>query len=422
MKKISFIIFAIGLALFQSCEKKYDLPPLKNAAASNKINIGQIKGKYNNGVYRFVGDSNLYCVVTADEVSGNLYKDIFVQDVTGAIHVKLIGSGGLYIGDSIRINLKNCLLNAYNNLIQLDSVDNEKNIVKLAAGLTPKVTAASIKQVNSGIGLQSALVELNGVEFIENDRGMTYADAVSKNSGNRILKSCDGQTLTVRTGGYANFAGKLTPTGNGSIKGIVSQFGTSMQFLIRQISDVNLSDALCMNGGNSGGFVYLSKNFNDNNLNSGGWTVQTVSNTAVKWTCSSYSGTPTYSSYAKISGYVNGTNNYSEVWLISPTIDLSNASQAILNFETATGKFAGTPLDVLISKDYTGGLPSTGTWNSVGPMCVLSPTTSNYVWTPSGDVALTSYQNSNVHVAFKYKSTVAAACTYELDNIYIKEK
>lgn len=423
MKKQHVPLF-IGLFIFVflvGCEKKFDIPPLKSLESNNKININQIKNKYNKGTYRFKSDSNLYCVVIADEVSGNLYKDIYVHDVTGGIHIKLVNSGGLFIGDSIRINLKDCILNDYNGLIQLDSVDTEKSIVKLASGLLPKPRPVSIKQIVPNSSLQSCLIQLSQVEFIDTDKNTPFADAINKISGNRILKSCEGQTLTVRSSGFSSFAAKLCPAGNGTISGILSQFGTSMQLILRNLNDLQLNGPVCGSAG-SGGFVYLSKDFNDNSINTGGWTSYTVSNSAVKWACSSFSGTPSYGYFSKISGYVNGSNNNAETWLISPSIDLSNAKNAVLNFETAAGKFAGAPLDIYISQDYVGAAPSTGKWSNLSPFCVLSPTTSSYVWTASGDVSLKNYQTANVHLAFKYTSTAAGACTYELDNITIKEK
>lgn len=414
------------LALASACEKKYDLPPVKSIEQSNKINIAQVKAKLTHEAYRFKGDSNLYVVVTADEVSGNFYKDIYVQDLTGALHVKLLNSGGLFIGDSIRINLYECLLNNYNNLIQLDSVDSEKSIVKLAAGILPKAKSLSLLQVATGGGsihpYQSALVNITGVEFTESDRDKPYGDATGKSSVNRTLKSCDGSTLTVRTGGYAVFASQLTGKGNGTVTGILGQYGSSMQLYLRRAGDAVLSNSLCGSIPNGSNSNYLEKNFNDNSLTSSGWSVQTVSNTVVKWACSSFSGTPSYGSYAKISGYVNGTNNVSEIWLISPPIDLRNSVEALLTFETAAGKFAGSPLEILVSENYTGALPSTAQWTNISNLCAVSTTTSSYVWTKSGDVSLKAYHSGQVSIGFKYKSSATAACTYELDNIAVREK
>ena len=131
-------LFFVAITVSISCKKEFDNPPVKQIGTGSFINIAGVKAKYRPNInYTFKGDSNLYCVVTADETSGNLYKDIYVKDATGALHVKLVSSGGLFVGDSIRINLKGVILSEYNKLIQLDSVDTEKSIVKLASGYNP---------------------------------------------------------------------------------------------------------------------------------------------------------------------------------------------------------------------------------------------------------------------------------------------
>lgn len=425
-----FSIFLLVLLFVSSCKKEYDIPPVKPIGSGSFINIAGIKAKYSSNInYTFKGDSNLYCVITADEVSGNLYKDIYVKDATGGLHVKLISSGGLFVGDSIRINLKGAILNEYNKLIQLDSVDTDKSIVKLASGYNPQPAIATIDQISASIGangissFQSKLIKIENVEFSNADQNQLFADPIGKASMNRILKSCSNKTLTVRTSGYSNFAAKTVPSGNGSIIGIVSQFGTTMQFTIRNYNEVNMNGALCSatsptstpTPSNS----ILIKDFNDNSISSGGWTSYTVTNGSVKWAVSTFSSVST--PFAKISGYVNSANSNSESWLISPTMDLSSKSNPVLSFNTAAGKFAGPPLDILVSTNYSSGAPSTATWTSIGASCVLSPTTTSYVWTPSGNASLNSFKTSTTRVAFKYTSTTSGATTYELDDIVVKE-
>ena len=138
---------------------------------------------------------------------------------------------------------------------------------------------------------------------------MPYSNAAAKLSVNRILKSCDGQTITVRTSGYASFASALTPTGNGTFIGIASQYGTTMQLLLRQVSDAALSGSLCSSGGGTTSpGTYLSKDFNDNSLSSGGWTNLRVSG-AVDWTVSAFGG----QTFAKISNYIRFAKNANDI-------------------------------------------------------------------------------------------------------------
>jgi hypothetical protein len=67
-----------------------------------------------------------------DDKSGNIYKSAYVQDVSRGINLHLMSSGGLYVGDSIRIKLKGLVLSEYAGMMQIDSVKVVDNIVKLA--------------------------------------------------------------------------------------------------------------------------------------------------------------------------------------------------------------------------------------------------------------------------------------------------
>ena len=55
-----------------------------------------------------------------------------MQDLSGAIKLKLNSSGGLYIGDSIRINIQGITMSEYGELIQLENVDVDQQVVKIA--------------------------------------------------------------------------------------------------------------------------------------------------------------------------------------------------------------------------------------------------------------------------------------------------
>ena len=147
-----------------------------------------------------------------------------------------MASGGLYIGDSIRINLNGTVLSDYNGMIQLDSVDVDNNIVKQATQKYIQPSIYTVSQISPA--LQGYLVQLNDVEFISDELGFTYANAISQFAENRTLTDCDGNQILVRTSGYANFAGSVIPDGNGSLIGIVGVFGNDIQLYIRDINEV----------------------------------------------------------------------------------------------------------------------------------------------------------------------------------------
>lgn len=417
MKKLIVFTSLIlaGTFAFVSCKKKFDEPPVKEITDGAKITIATLKAKHTmnpNANYKFLNDSNLYCMVTADEVSGNLYKEVYVRDATGAIHISLVNSGGLFIGDSIRINLKGIYLNDDANLIQLDSVNIEKSVVKISSGSNPQPEVMTIAQIVSPTTTaQSKLVRINNVEFIPGvSLFTTFADAIGKTDVNQGLKGCSGaSTLTVRTSGYANFAGAALPTGNGSIVGIVSQYNSTMQLTIRNYNEVNMTGALCTSTLAPG--MYLSKDFEDLSMTSGGWTQQNVIG-SINWNASSFSS----QNFAKCSNYTSSVNIACETWLISPPVAITTATNPNLYFQNACN-YTGAQMEVWVSTNYTSGAPSTATWTQLSP--TLSP--GSWTFVSSGAISLSAYKTANTRIAFKYIGSSTNGKTWEVDDIIVKE-
>ncbi len=404
-----------------SCKKKYDQPPTHEIPESSRLTVAGVKASLTGTTmvsYKFTNDVNLYCTVIADEIGGNFYKTSYVRDASGAICLRLNSSGGLYIGDSLRINLNGAVLVKSSGNFELDSIDVDKMVVKQKSGLNPQPIVTTLANLNlntaSTSSLVGQLVQITNVEFATADQNVTYAYPATQASANRALKSCSGSTITVYTSGYSNFAGQLTPSGNGSVIGIMSLYSGKTELTLRKHTEVNLTGPLCSSSSTSS-TTYISKNFDDNSLITGGWDTVMVIGT-LKWSTSTFSTTPT--PFAKVSGYSAGNKN-TEIWLISPAIDLSAATNPNLYFKTAAATFAGNPLEIVVSTNYTSGMPSSATW--VNLSAALSPTTTSYAWTPSGTVSLSAYKTANTRIAFKYTSTTAAAATYELDDIIVQE-
>jgi len=410
MKKVLFGLI-VAASLFSSCKREFDSPPVREIPEGEILTVTELRNMNNGLSHKFVGDSSVYAVVIGDETSGNLYKEVYISDGDAALNVRLISSGGLYTGDSIRIYLKGTVLSEFNGVLQLDSVDVNTNVIKQATGktITPKVV--DVTQITPA--LQGHLVQLNNVEFAPNAQGLTYADQVNQQARNLDLTDCNGNIVLVRTSGYANFAGDVVPSGNGSILAIVGQFGTDMQLYIRKPAELGFNNTAC--GGVPPG-TYVNKTWEDQDLTSGGWSSQLVTGT-LNWSTSDI-GSGTW--YAKMSNYNGSANENSESWLISPSMDFSAAINPEMNFETAFN-YTGPSLEIMISTDYDGSSnPSTqGTWSP------LSATLSSgsWSWTPSGSIDLSSYNgNSSVYVAFKYTGNApSSGSTWQLDNVNISE-
>ncbi len=421
MKKTNlyFLFTIVGAVLFLvACKKKFDLPaepvPL---VSSGKIKIDAIKSIYlayyaasvtpaPTKPYKFTTDVSLYCMVTADESSGNIYKSVFVRDSIGAIKLNFINAGGLAVGDSIQINLNGVIVNDYGKQIQLDSINLEKSVRKISSGNIVNPTKVTLQQLTSNFSKwESRLIRLDSVEFDLGSKAQPYADAINKVSLERGLITT-GAPVIVRSSGYSNFASVPVPCGKGSIIVVAGQYNGAVQLTIRDVKEVVFTGGNC---------PLLLKNFSDN-ITSGGWTTAYPSGTMnptgnIVWTIGTFGGR----SYANITNFVSG-NNQCESWLLSPSLNLSATNSPKLSFITAKNNFPGPLLQALVSTNYvTGTDPNTATWTALS--ATLS--TGNFSWTNSGNISLASYKAGNVTIGFKYTGTTSSGSNWEVDDIAI---
>ncbi len=411
IKNTLFILFATTIFL-TSCKKDLDIPPISELPLGNIITIDSLRNIYTAFDSTITSDLSVYGIITADEVSGNLYKNLYLQDETNGILLKLKASSSktFFEGDKVRVALKGTIISRFKNMIQLDNVDPEKNLIKQSKGntITPKVvTITDLALVGFYSPYQGQLIQLNDVEFICNDIFSTYSDPIAQTSQNRYLLDTLGNTIIVRTSGFASFAGTSLAKGKGSFVAVVSQYNTDVQLTIRKLSDINLTGTrktVCP--------LYV-KNFEDQSITSGGWTTQNVVGN-INWGIDNIGSNSTY--YTKISNYT-GTNIACETWLVSPSFDLSATANPVLTFQSAY-KFNGTPLKLMVTTNYTGDV-TTSTWVDISSSATWSA--GNFAWTFSGNVTLLSYKQPNVRFAYKYVGTNVDGSTWEIDDFTIND-
>jgi hypothetical protein len=423
MKRMKNIILILGIIALQfSCNKKYDNPPANEVPVGEIISIGDLKDMFTGSVT--VIDSNYSIVgnITTEETNGAFYKEIYMEDLSGAIKIQLKASGGLYIGDSIRINIIGVTMSEYGDLIQLDNIDVDQQVVKIATEKFVEPFESSINQLSINED-QSRLVKLNDVEFTE--MGMTYADAINLTTGSRILSDCNGNTISVRTSGYANFADDTLPSGKGTVIGIFTIYNSEKQFVVRDINEVKLDSTRCngSSGGSGSGSGVLLKDFNDGSITSGNWK-------------SFWTGTTTTENWGEweiFGGNVASAGNFDvsifqnyacESWMVSPAVDLTSTSSPFLSFDNVVQYEPGPRLELFISSDYDGvSNPSQqGTWidltNYVPNWDVDS---GDWDFVSSGNIDLTQFISPTTTIAFKYTGTDSNGATWEIDNILIDE-
>lgn len=408
----SILVLLIGSLALIGCKKDFDSPPVAVLPEGNIITIDSLRKIYTAFDTTITADLSVYGTVTADEVSGNLYKVLYIQDGTNAIQLELTASSSnLYFeGDEVRVALKGTTVARENNMLKVINVDPEKNIIKQGEGekISPKVvkiTDLAISGVYSPY--QGQLIQLNDVEFICDDIWSTYADPIAQYDQNRTLRDTLGNTIIVRSSGYSSFAGTTLAKGKGSFVAIVSQYNTTVQLTIRKLDDLSLYGTRKVKCP-----IYV-KNFEDQNITSGGWTKQNVVGN-INWAIDDIGSNGTF--YAMISNY-SGTNTACETWLVSPDFDLTNLTNPILYFQSAY-KYTGDPLKLYVTTAYTGDVTTT-TWTDITSSATWS--SGNFAWMGSGNISLTSYKQAGVRFAFKYTGTNSNGSTWEIDDFTIND-
>ncbi len=197
------LLLLVGLTIL-SCEKELDTPPENILTDGQIITMDTLLAMYEGDPIKFETDVTVFATVTMDEVDGNVYKNIYIQDGISAINMRLQSSGDLFVGDYIRINLNGTVLSKFSGVMQLDSVDFSKNIAvqKSNKPITPAiVTVAELNSTfttllatepaepNTQWEYLSRLVKLENVQFSASETGGTYADGPAQQSKNLVLES-----------------------------------------------------------------------------------------------------------------------------------------------------------------------------------------------------------------------------------------
>jgi hypothetical protein len=408
LKKLIIVLAIVLVAI--SCQKTYEEPVVVFPEKGQTITMDSLLNLFNGYPIKFTENMSMYATVTMDETDGNIYKSVYLADGTRALNLRLLSGGGLYVGDSIRVDLKGTVLNQYNGVMQLDSVDIDKNVVKQEVNINKAPLVVTLDQLNTN--LQSRLVKIENVQFIAPQLHLTYADGVNQEDYDFIIEDAAGNTALIRNSGYSNFANELIAQGSGDLVCIVGVFGNSVQLLARSFAEIDMTDDRF-----SG--IQFVKNFDDGEIDSEGWKQHNVLGSSVLWSASSSGGAS--SDYAVIRNYIDGANIACENWMVSSAIDLSGISTPVLSFGNDVN-YSGTPLQLLISTDYDGtSIPNAqGTWLDISSSVSWDSNANGWGFQNTGDIDLSQFSGQTITIAFKYTGSSSDGSTWEIDDIKIK--
>lgn len=457
-KFFAAILFTAAIGSLASCKKEFDNPPASSdpQIVANKT-IAQLKAMHTTyGAYDVITDDIIISgVVIADDKSGNLYKQLFIRDSSGALQI-LLDAASLYgdypVGREIFIKCKGLCISDYNRMMQLGikaQVSGAPSVQGVPSNMITNYVIggtlnhpAAPKEVsltdlgNASIDMQNPLlgdlIKLNDFEFVNITN--TYSDTSTyKKDQNDTLQNCDGSTLIMRTSGYARFAAKRVPAGHGSIAAIYTVFQSNntsgtKQLLLRDTTDIKFTEPRCFIFEQS--FSTLTPADNGAVFALNGWkNVGETGNVLYKY--SVFGTFAPYGTVALVSGFGTGQSTITS-WLITPGIKLDAGTTPKLSFKTAY-RFANlATLNAYVSTDYAGSdSPSASTWTLL-PATIPGNTANNNSstfspLTTSGALDLSAYAGQTVYIAFKYEGSDPASgtkktTTFEIDDIKVSRQ
>ena len=167
---------------------------------------------------------------------------------------------------------------------------------------------------------------------------------------------------------------------------------------------------------------YLAETFANNSQ--GDFTIQNVIMPAALsyvWNTSSSYG-------MKASAYVSSKNHATESWLISPRISLLDAEEPVLIFDQASKFFSNftEELSVWGSTDFAGDVTACQwthiPFNQDADGNYIVPDGTDWTFYSTGNMSLAPFKGKTLTIAFKYTSSEKASATWEVKNVYVKEK
>ena len=227
------------------------------------ITIGELKEKYSSlindstdGVKEITDDWQLQVVVNGNDEGGNLYKQISVQDPTGAIIVGINGSN-LYpympVGQQLLINLKGLHIGGYRKQAQIGALYNGRSIGRMDTDvweqhvrllkegeIEAKVDTVDFDENADKYILSGRIVKLSGVTISGEGTQVLAPDdgsvALSSNCANRLINRKS--SLVLRTSSYSKFANRAIPKGKADVYGVCTRYNNTWQILMRTESDL----------------------------------------------------------------------------------------------------------------------------------------------------------------------------------------
>lgn len=206
--------------------------------------------------------------VTSSDRAGNIYKQLYVQDESGAIMFS-VNDNKLYqsypYGQTLNVNLTGMFIGRRQGLLQIgvkgdyNGTPQPDRMEPSEFGLHAKITGTAapdkvtienvtIDQLGDARKYSDRLVRLSGVHFKNGGTGKFVEGG--QNTSQDIVDA-QGRTIILRTNSYATFKDETLPKGTGDIIAVVTYYNSTVQLVISDVADCQGFDGSDTPGGDT---------------------------------------------------------------------------------------------------------------------------------------------------------------------------
>lgn len=257
----------------QQMDEAYGNKELKE---TNRVTIKELKAKYNSTIFASANTfkqieepTQIRGWVTGNDIQGNIYSEISIEDESGEALLICISQGGLYgalpVGAEILVELKDLYIGGYGKQPEIGTPYTNSSGKTYVSRMNARLWNQHYKRVGYKEKVEAEVFDLDKIKeesYLQSNCGKlmtlknvsfqkggiaTFAPEVEKDAANCVARYLKDETagkniaqasLQIRTSTYARFAAETLPEGKFNITGVFTRYNSTWQVLIRDLNDI----------------------------------------------------------------------------------------------------------------------------------------------------------------------------------------
>lgn len=257
----------------QQMDEAYGNKELKE---TKRVTIKELKAKYNSTIFASANTfkqieepTQIRGWVTGNDIQGNIYSEISIEDESGEALLICISQGGLYgalpVGAEILVELKDLYIGGYGKQPEIGTPYTNSSGKTYVSRMNARLWNQHYKRVGYKEKVEAEVFDLDLIKdesYLQSNCGKlmtlknvsfqkggiaTFAPEVEKDAANCVARYLKDETagkniaqssLQIRTSTYARFAAETLPEGSLNITGVFTRYNSTWQVLIRDLNDI----------------------------------------------------------------------------------------------------------------------------------------------------------------------------------------